>query len=348
MKTTVTSRHKLIRFGGEGAAMKLILGAAALVVSTCAFSSIAMAQTTPDFSNPKIVILENESGDRGYWKTGIGKDAKPISDERMALREQMMKRRVLEEYAEFLSPLRLPYTLRLIASDCAGNAWDSPYYDSVYHLINLCYSFIAASVKNADELVRIQNTQQLWTPVSRDQLIAGLFVSVLLHETGHAVFDLLNAPVFGREEDAADFMAAFIPLQFGPDVARTVIKGFAYFWAYEAYRGADPNVTAPITKAKDPDAQCQQDPFCAYSDEHGTASQRMYNVVCLAYGGNPSAFKDFVDVGWLPPARAEGCAAEYKQLEFAFAKTVYPFIDTEQMKKVRGRKWFLVDELKDK
>jgi Putative metallopeptidase len=348
MTTTSHRRHGLIRFGREGAAMKLILGAAALAVSTCVFASVAMTQTTPDFSNPKIVILENEPGDHGYWKTGLGKDAKPINDERMALREQMMKRRVLEEYAEFLSPLRLPYTLRLIASDCAGSAWDSPYYDPGNHLINMCYSFIAASVKNADDLVRIQNSQQLWTPVSRDQLIAGLFVSVLLHETGHAVFDLLNVPVFGREEDAADFMAAFIPLQFGTEVARTVIKGFAYFWAYDAYRGADPNLAAPATKAKDPNVQCYQDPFCAYSDEHGTASQRMYNVVCLAYGGNPAAFKDFVDAGWLPPARAEGCAAEYKQLEFAFAKTVYPFIDAEQMKKVRERRWFQVDELKDK
>jgi len=335
-----------------GAAMKSIVRTAVLAAFTCLFASVAMAQTTPRFSNSKIVILEKEKGDHGYWTTGLGKDAKPISAERMALREQMMKRRVLEEYAEFLSPLRLPYTLRLIASDCAGNAWDSPYYDPSNHLINVCYSFIAASVQNANDLMQIQATQRLWTPVSRDQLIAGLFVAVLLHETGHAVFDLLNVPVFGREEDAADFMAVFIPLQFGNDVARTVIKGFAYYWAYDASRGADPSVTAPDTKAptypKDPDQQCQLDPFCAFSDEHGTASQRMYNVVCLAYGGDPAAFKDLVDIGWLPPERAPGCADEYRQLEFAFTKTVYPFIDTEQMKKVRGRKWFLVDELKDK
>ena len=348
MTRTTTPIAQTLSYRLMGAAMKSIVPAAVFAACACLFASAATAETTPGFGNSKILILEKEKGDHGYWTTGLGKDAKPISADRMALREQMMKRRVLEEYAEFLSPLRLPYTLRMIASDCAGNAWDSPYYDPSNHLINMCYSFIAASVQNANELMRIQATQKLWTPVSRDQLIAGLFTAVLLHETGHAVFDLLNVPVFGREEDAADFMAAFIPLQFGTDVARTVIKGFAYFWAYDAYRGADPQVTAPSTKAKDPDAQCYQDPFCAYSDEHGTASQRMYNVVCLAYGGNPAAFKDFVDIGWLPPERAEGCAAEYKQLASAFAKTVYPFIDTEQMNKVRGRKWFLVDEVKDK
>jgi hypothetical protein len=264
----------------------------------------------------------------------------------------MMERRVLEEYAEFLSPLRLPYTLRMIASDCSGSAWDSPYYDPGNHLINMCYSFVAAAEKNAGDLMEMQKRQQLWTPVSRDQLIAGLFVSVLLHETGHALFDLLSVPVFGREEDAADFMAAFIALQFGKDVARTIVKGFAYYWAYDVARGADPRTAKPDPKAanypKDTDVQCRIDPFCAFSDEHGTASQRMYNVLCLAYGGDPATFKDLVDIGWLPKERAATCGDEYRQLGFAFKDTILPFIDLEQMKKVRARNWFMPVELKDR
>jgi hypothetical protein len=335
--------------------MKSALGAAALVA--CTFGSIhsaasAPAQTAPSARNSKIVVYEKTPGDRGYWTTGLGPDAKPLSQARMALRERMMQRRVLEEFAEFLSPLRLPYTLRLIASDCAGRDWDSPYYDPENHLINMCYSFVAASEENANDLVQIQTTQKLWTPVTREQLIAGLFVAVLLHETGHAVFDLLNVPVFGREEDAADAMAAFIALQFGSDIARTVIKGFAYYWAYDASRGADPSIVLPNTKApsypKDPNVQCQLDPFCAYSDEHGTASQRMYNVVCLAYGGDPATFKDLFEVGWLPPERAKSCAREYALVKQAFGKTILPFVDAEQMKKVRARTWFQPPELKDK
>jgi Putative metallopeptidase len=338
-----------------GVAMKRILKAALSALAAACLMSLAppaLAQVSPEFSNSKIVLFEKESGDRGYWTTGLGRDAKEISPERMELRERMMKRRVLEDFAEFLSPLRLPYTLRMIASDCSGSAWDSPYYDPRNHLINMCYSFVAASEKNADELMEIQKTQQLWTPVTREQLVAGLFAAVLLHETGHAVFDLLNVPVFGREEDAADFAAAFIALQFGKDIARTVIKGFAYYWAYEAASGADPRTTKPDPKApnypKDADRQCHVDPFCAYSDEHGTASQRMYNVICLAYGGDPATFKDFVDIGWLPKERAATCVDEYRQLSFAFEKTILPFLDLEQLKKVRARNWFTPAELKDR
>jgi Putative metallopeptidase len=325
----------------------LLLALAAAVTMLASPASAQNSCGAPS-SNSKIVVYEQQKGDCGYWTTGIGRNTKPISSERMALRERMMKRRVLETYAEFLSPLRLPYTLYLIASDCDGKAWDSPYYDPSNHLINMCYSFIAASEKSAEQLAQMQTARQLWTPVSKEQLMAGLFATVLLHETGHAVFDLLNVPVFGREEDAADFMAAFIALQFGRDTARTAIKGFAYYWAYDAEQGADPNTEKPVNPSKDPEIRCAQDPFCAYSDEHGTASQRMYNVLCMAYGGDPTGFKDFVDVGWLPKERAEGCAGEYQRLKFAFEKTILPFIDQEQMKKVRAKSWFTPSETKER
>jgi hypothetical protein len=334
----------------EDIRMKSILHAAVLVAAMflpAALANWAFAQVAPGFSNSKIVLYEKEKGDRGYWRTGLASDSKQISPERMALRERMMKRRVLEQYAEFLSPLRLPYTLLMIASDCSGSEWDSPYYDPDNHLINMCYSFIAEAEKSADLLVQLQNTQKLWTPVSRDQLFAGLFASVLLHETGHAIFDLLNVPVFGREEDAADFMAAFIPLQFGTETARTVIKGFAYYWAYSAAQGQDPKLGTPRVNPNSPEPQCRLS-FCSFSDEHGSASQRMYNVICLAYGGDPVTFKDFVDAGWLPQERAQDCTREYQLLSAAFNKTVLPFIDQEQMKKVRARTWFTAEETKEK
>jgi hypothetical protein len=337
--------------GDKSIVMKSSLRAAVLGVSVlwlAAMAASVLAQTSPEFRNSKITLYEKEAGDRGYWTTGLAADSKPLNPERMALRERMMKRRVLEEYAQFLSPLRLPYTLLLFASDCSGSAWDSPYYDPDNHYINMCYSFIAEAEKNADVLMQIQSRRKLWTPVSRDQLIAGLFVGALLHETGHAVFDLLNVPVFGREEDAADFMAAFIALQFGKETARTIIKGYAYYWAYDAEQGADPKLTEPgATTSSDSESHCQLS-FCAFSDEHGTASQRMYNVVCLAYGGDPVTFKDLVDAGWLPPQRAESCAMEYQVLKSAFNETVLPFIDQEQMKKVQARSWFSAEETKEK
>jgi len=50
----------------------------------------------------------------------------------------------------------------------------------------------------------------------------------------------------------------------------------------------------------------------------------------------------------LPQERAKDCGREYQLLSAAFNKTVLPFIDQEQMKKVRGRTWFTAEETKEK
>jgi hypothetical protein len=330
--------------------MKTLAAALLGIVGTC-----AMVASTPAVSQTgQVTIWEGEKGDSGYWKTTLGVNPpKQLSPEHAAIRERLMKRRVLEEYVEFLSPVRWPHRLRLLASDCSGGSGDSTYYMPQVYYINVCYPFVAGYEKAADFLVQAQNKQKLWTPVSREALVAGMFVATLLHETGHAAFDIMEVPVFGREEDAADQMSTFLALQFGRENARTLVKGRAYFWGFESlWMKADPPVTKPDPRnpnyPKDPAQQCWWDPFCAYSDEHGTAGQRMYNTLCIAYGGQPEWFKDFIEARWLPPERAQNCAAEYQRVKFAFQKTILPFIDQEQMKKIQGRTWFQGAEIKER
>jgi uncharacterized membrane protein len=76
-----------------------------------------------------------------------------------------------------------------------------------------------------------------------------------------------------------------------------------------------------------------------YYDEHGVGLQRYYNVLCLAYGGDPATFKDLVDKGDLPRDRAANCANEYQQVKAGFEKTVLPFVDIDQMKRVQAMPW---------
>jgi hypothetical protein len=83
-----------------------------------------------------------------------------------------------------------------------------------------------------------------------------------------------------------------------------------------------------------------------WSDEHGSASQRMYNALCLGYGGDPQTFREFVDRGWLPRKRADHCAKEFAQLKLAFVNTVLPFIDRDLMTRVQQTQWLTPDELK--
>jgi hypothetical protein len=109
---------------------------------------------------------------------------------------------------------------------------------------------------------------------------------------GHAVFDLLDVPLFGRPEDDADQFAAHVLIQIGKNDAHRLIEGAAYM--YKDYV-KNPTITVPVT---------------AFADVHGAPMQRLYNLLCLAYGANSDEFSDVVDKGYLPKSRAPACKME--------------------------------------
>jgi hypothetical protein len=86
--------------------------------------------------------------------------------------------------------------------------------------VTVCYEYLADILKNAPD-------RTLPSGVTQQDALLGSFLDVFLHETGHAVFDLLKVPVFGREEDAADLFSAYIMLQFGKEDAHGLILGSA-------------------------------------------------------------------------------------------------------------------------
>jgi hypothetical protein len=223
---------------------------------------------------------------------------RPIYD---AIRSQ----RALEKVQQILSPLRLPRILRMKVEGCDGvsNAW----YDE--GAITVCYEYLDELWKNIPE----QPTAAGLAPI--DALI-GPFVDVFLHEAAHAVFDILQVPLFGREEDAADQFSAYIMLRFGKVEARRLILGSAY--QYKGDLGAK-TVSLDLKK---------------FSDEHGTPAQRFFNLLCIAYGSDNKLFADFVDKGYLPKDRAEGCEGEYQQVAHAISRLIAPHVDKKLARRV--------------
>ena len=65
---------------------------------------------------------------------------------------------------------------------------------------------------------------------------------------------MLQLPVFGREEDAADQMAAYLYLQLDPAESRRLITGTVYAYTYEAIQGELPSSLEEIAEADDPEA----------------------------------------------------------------------------------------------
>ena len=225
-----------------------------------------------------------------------------------AVFQRLKERRILERFKEMLSPMRLPRPLRLKLEGCDGdsNAW----FDE--DTITVCYEYIDDVLKGAPK-------ETTAAGVTRFDAIVGPTVEVFLHEFGHAVFDYLQVPLLGREEDAADMFAAYFLLQFAKSDARSLIVGAAYTYNVEA--------SQPSTK---------KNPF---ADEHGLPAQRFYNILCMAYGADPKLFGDAVEKGYLPKERAEGCADEYAQLARAMKRLILPYVDPARAKAVRAKRW---------
>jgi hypothetical protein len=282
--------------------MKRLLSRAAVAIAvaltTGTLPALSTAQAEPNARprNPNIVVDYIEPRPPIDPKDKDFNRDMTAYQRMLKIHERMKQRQVLEELAAFLAPLKLPKVLRVRTKTCGEvNA----FYNPDEYTVNICYEWI-----DATETMAPQTTSEGF---SRQEVIVGGFIGVVLHELGHAVNDLLNVPVLGREEDTADQIAGFMMLQFGKDVARTAVKGMAYVWLTFAREG-----NAPY-------------------------------FLCIGYGGDPETFKDQV-AQWLTPERVASCTHEYQQVRNAFIKTILPSIDQEMMKKVQAQKWLSTDD----
>jgi Putative metallopeptidase len=235
-------------------------------------------------------------------------------------RNMVMARHGLERFKEILSPFRLPEDVYVRAVSCDGvpNAYFFREHD--VPTIRICYEYL----KQIHDRLPKETTKEGIEP--RDALI-GQLVFALLHEFGHAAFDIYNLPVFGRQEDAADEFATYVMLQFGGETAHRLVRGAAY--SYVGFIKAlkdDPKVTLPLA---------------AFSSDHGSPQERFFNLACIAYGYDPQIFHRLIEFDYLPEARAKVCKYEYANLRYAFRTLVMPHVDADQVKKVVAQSLFV-------
>ena len=228
---------------------------------------------------------------------------------------ELKQRGALEKLQTLLSPVRLPKTLHISLEGCDGEA-DAFYEDAE---ITICYEYIDELIKNMPDEKRPSGIAPM------DTVIGPLF-EVALHEFAHAMFDMLKLPVFGREEDAADQVAAYTLLQFGETESRRLIAGTAY-----AYH---------MDEKKIDSCRSMED----YASEHGTPAQRFFNVLCIAYGADAKLYGDIVSKGYLPKSRAEFCEEEYEQVQDAVDLLIIPHIDLDLADEVMDRAWLRESE----
>jgi hypothetical protein len=281
--------------------------AAAIVVGMACWVGVARAETA---SSPLFTAAELQQVKVEYDR--------PSDPAFQPIYEALTRRKVLERIQGFLAALRLPKPLTIRVAECGG-ADTIPY--EVGGPATICYELVR---KIQEITYRSTNV-----PSERVQVLYGTFVEAMLHQTAYAIFESLQAPVWGREDDAADRLAAFIMTQFGDQVAVSTILGTAKFFDYSQHAWTGGN----------------------FADTVSPEAQRFYNYLCIAYGADPITFHFLagapspgLSVSQIPDSRAVTCAREFEQVRHAFNLRIMPFVDPDLMTKVRATQWLKPDE----
>ena len=119
-------------------------------------------------------------------------------------------------------------------------------------------------------------------------------VTVFYHELGHALIDILEPPVLGLEEDAADVLSALLINElWDEESSEAKLRAAAGFWAA--------NLAASAAGAEMP----------LNYGVHSPDDRRYFTYVCLWYGASPDTREAVAIELGLPEERAVSCPREF-------------------------------------
>jgi hypothetical protein len=185
-----------------------------------------------------------------------------------------------EVMADLESLFKLPVPVRVIfSSEDAG-----PYYYK--GVVNMPYQFLRSN----DQLV--EAIEYDGSDEEKIDLILDLTEFVLYHEVGHALIDMLDIPVLGKEEDAVDGFAAVLAATMDlDDVALAAADIF----------------DMGLELAEDEISEAE------FWDSHSLDEQRMFTIFCLIHGSDPGEHAQLLkDVG-MPTEKTDECQYNYQE-----------------------------------
>jgi hypothetical protein len=277
---------------------------AAVVFATAALSADKKKETSPAERSAKSSAASapaNAAASSAKVEVTYFPADSPVSENGLLWLKQLNYLELIAEGIE--SGIRLPTVLNLVGQPC-GEA--NAFYARDEKVIVICYELVNLIVQQADKAKEPGSRRKL-PEESRALLALGAVTFVTSHEIGHALIDILDLPVTGREEDVADQIATFLTLHDLKDEDErelalwTVVGGSWFFDMLNKQRG-----------------------YSSLADEHSLDGQRVYNVACWAYGSDPRRYAALVP--WFKGAsnRLLGCEAEHAKLNRALTKLIGP------------------------
>ncbi len=181
--------------------------------------------------------------------------------------------------------LNLPVDIPIIFGDCGeSNAFYIPSKKSII----MCYELFGDIEKTLSS--KYSSEQELRI----NSILAGIFV--LYHEVGHALTDILQLAITGKEEDAVDEFASILLLRNNNSQADEIVDNASIF-----FRSTN----------------------STYQGVHSFGPQRFYNIICLLYGRDPQKYADIPEKVGLGDRKSR-CPGEYKQKLSSWQRLLAP------------------------
>ncbi|WP_258406708.1 DUF4344 domain-containing metallopeptidase [Shewanella alkalitolerans] len=185
---------------------------------------------------------------------------------------------------------------------------DGPLFDGESGSIMIPYAFV-------DEVRhRFKQANYDKTGVPPKQATDDALLHTLFHEFAHALIDMYQLPVLGKEEDAADALATTLLVEFFDDGQEIALSAADLF----------------DIESDDRDVLEDED----FWDEHSLDDQRYFTTLCHVYGSAPDKYATIVKAGLLGEERAELCIEEYPAISRSWLMLLEPYIKANETEKL--------------
>lgn len=173
---------------------------------------------------------------------------------------------------------------------------DGPLYDGELSRIQIPYAFILETKQ------RFKDANYAEGGINIKETVSGALLYTVLHEVTHALIDMHELPVTGKEEDAADDLATLLMINLFEDGHELALSA-ADLFLLEAQE---------LEELEDQDLQ----------SEHSLEEQRYFRVLCQIYGSDPDNYPDLVED--FTEDRADLCLDQHTRINNAWAQLLAP------------------------
>lgn len=185
-----------------------------------------------------------------------------------------------------------------------ANAFYSPQTRSIsigYELLDQMILLFSKNADRSDPTVAAKVAQQVVDTLS----------FVFYHEAAHAIIDLDDLPITGREEDDADQLATVMIVASARAKTAATLKNNGMTHRAQGGSAAINGALFFLLSSGDASSDVSQLPFW---DEHSLSPQRFYNILIWVYGSDPDKYAYLVDQKVIPRERAAKARAEFTRM----------------------------------